>query len=217
MELYLDLYSQPCRSVFLFAKLAGIPFEFKHVDLAAGQQLGEEFGKISSVRRVPVMKDGDFVLTESVAILKYLAQKHASTLADHWYPADLRLRARVNEYLSWQHANLRGHGSKVFLLRALYPLMAGSEAPKEKMDVAVEDLQQSLSLLESYFLRDKPFIVGEQISMADLVAIVEIMQPVATGHDAFKGHPKLVAWRDRVKKEVGPKLFDEAHEVILNV
>lgn len=37
MELYLDLYSQPCRSVFLFAKLAGIPFEFKHVDLAAGK------------------------------------------------------------------------------------------------------------------------------------------------------------------------------------
>lgn len=58
--------------------------------------------------------------------------------------------------------------------------MAGSEAPKEKMDVAVEDLQQSLSLLESYFLRDKPFIVGEQISMADLVAIVEIMQVKVT-------------------------------------
>lgn len=37
MELYLDLHSQPCRSVFLFAKLAGIPFEFKHVDLLAGK------------------------------------------------------------------------------------------------------------------------------------------------------------------------------------
>lgn len=36
MELYLDLLSQPCRSVFLFAKVAGIDFEFKHVDLAAG-------------------------------------------------------------------------------------------------------------------------------------------------------------------------------------
>lgn len=37
MELYLDLHSQPCRSVYLFAKLAGIPFEFKHVDLSAGK------------------------------------------------------------------------------------------------------------------------------------------------------------------------------------
>lgn len=30
----------------------------------AGQQYGEEFGKVSMMRKVPVMKDGDFVLTE---------------------------------------------------------------------------------------------------------------------------------------------------------
>ncbi len=36
MELYLDLLSQPCRSVYLLAKVAGIPFEFKQVDLLAG-------------------------------------------------------------------------------------------------------------------------------------------------------------------------------------
>lgn len=36
MELYLDLHSQPCRSVFLFAKAVGIPFEYKFVDLATG-------------------------------------------------------------------------------------------------------------------------------------------------------------------------------------
>lgn len=36
MELYLDLRSQPCRSVFLFARAVGIPFEFKLVDLSKG-------------------------------------------------------------------------------------------------------------------------------------------------------------------------------------
>lgn len=33
----------------------------------------------------------------------------------------------------------------------------------------------------------------------------------------FEGHPKLSAWRDRVKKEIGEKLFDEAHELVLNM
>nr|XP_046241813.1 glutathione S-transferase theta-3-like [Scatophagus argus] len=217
MELYLDLHSQPCRSVFLFAKVNGIPFELKFVDLTAGQQYSEEFGKISIIRKIPVMKDGSFILTESVAILKYMVQKYSSSVADHWYPADLQQRARVNEYLSWQHMNLRSHGSKVFLLRTLFPIIMGSEAPKEKMDAAIEDLNQSLNLLEEKFLQNKPFIVGDKISLADLVAVVEIMQPVGSGLDVFEGRPKLGAWRGRVKKELGEKLFDEAHEVTMKV
>nr|ABY83769.1 glutathione S-transferase theta [Channa punctata] len=217
MELYLDLISQPCRSVLLFAKVVGVPFDFKAVDLSEGQHYSEEFGKISMLRKVPVLKDGSFILTESVAILKYIAQKYSSSVADHWYPAGLEQRARVNEYLAWQHTNLRLHGSKVFLLRSVFPIIMGAEAPKDKMDAAVEDLKQSLNLLEEKFQQNRSFIAGDKISLADLVAIVEIMQPVGTGLDVFEGRPKLIAWRERVKKALGEKLFDEAHEAIVNV
>lgn len=217
MELYLDLRSQPCRSVLLFAKVNGIPFEFKQVELIAGEQKSEAFGKITMIRKVPVMKDGDFILTESVAILKYLAQKYSSKVADHWFPADLQKQARVNEYLAWQHTNLRAFGSKVFLLRAMFPLAMGTEVPKPQMDAAMKELNESLDLLEEKFLQSKPFIVSDKISVADLVAIVEIMQPLGSGLDVFKDRPKLSAWRDRVKKEVGVKLFDETHDQIINL
>ncbi|CAN9512645.1 unnamed protein product [Ophioblennius macclurei] len=215
MELYLDLLSQPCRSVYILAKVLKIPFDFKRVDLTAGQQFGEDFGKVSMIRKVPVLKEGDFVLTESVAILQYLAQKHKA--ADHWYPADLQRRARVQEYLSWQHTALRAHGSKVFILKSLCPAILGSEAPQEKMDDAMKELKQSLDLLENFFLHNRPFIAGDKISVADLVAIVEIMQPVGGGVDVFAERPKLSAWRDAVKQAIGEKLFAEAHEGIQGV
>ncbi|XP_008285263.1 glutathione S-transferase theta-1a isoform X1 [Stegastes partitus] len=213
MELYVDLLSQPCRSVYMFAKALKIPFELKLVDLSAGQQYSDDFGKLSVVKKVPVLKDGDFVLTESTAILMYLAKKHS--VADHWYPADLQQRARVHEYLSWQHLNLRSHASKVFLLMVFYPVIVDGKAPKEKMDAALEELKQSLDLLEQKFLQDKPFIIGNEVSIADLVALVEISQPTGAGVKVFEGRPKLEAWRDRVKKEVGEKLVDEANESLM--
>ncbi|XP_039628053.1 glutathione S-transferase theta-3-like [Polypterus senegalus] len=214
LELYLDLLSQPCRSVYIFAKANSIQFDFKKVSLAEGQQYGEEFSKINLLRKVPAMKDGDFTLAESIAILLYLCRKYQTP--DHWYPEDPLKRARVDEYLSWQHSAMRAHAAKIFWFRLMIPFITGEDVPTAKMDSAMEDLNNTLQLFEDKFLQDNPFIVGDEISLADVVAIVEIMQPLGSCLDVFEGRPKLAAWRDRVKDKIGPKLFDEAHKDILN-
>ncbi|XP_027569979.1 glutathione S-transferase theta-1-like isoform X2 [Pipra filicauda] len=215
LELYLDLLSQPCRALYIFARSNNIPFEFKRVQLMKGQHRTEEFRKVNVLMKVPALRDGSFTLAESIAILLYLAQKFKTP--DHWYPSDLQKRARVDEYLSWQHANIRAKGSKVFLSKVLLPILTGQPLSAEKLEFLIEDLNVVLKQFEEKFLQDKPFIAGSEISLADLVALVELMQPVGAGYNLFEERPKLAEWRRRVEEAVGKELFQEAHEGIMNI
>jgi glutathione S-transferase len=71
-----------------------------------------------------------------------------------------------------------------------------------------------LKMMETAFLRDNQFLCGNEISIADLMAICELMQPIVCGEDVYKGHPKLAAWHERVKAKLQPE-FDSAHEAIM--
>ncbi|KAJ7309732.1 hypothetical protein JRQ81_007795 [Phrynocephalus forsythii] len=163
-----------------------------------GQLFSEEFNKVNILRKVPVLKDGDFTLEESTAILLYLTRKYNTP--SHWYPPDMKKRARVDEYLAWQHTNIRTTASKILWLKVVIPLFLGQQVPQEKVQDAIEDLNLSLQKLEEKFLQDKPFLIGNEVSLADLVAVVELMQE----------------WRKRVEVTLGKELFLEAHARILN-
>lgn len=58
----------------------------------------------------------------------------------------------------------------------MIPKILGVDVPKDKLDAALEELNGSLKLIEEKFLQDRSFIAGMHISLADLVAIVEVMQ-----------------------------------------
>ncbi|XP_044143537.1 glutathione S-transferase theta-1-like [Bufo gargarizans] len=214
LELYLDLFSQPCRSVYLFAKANKIPFKHHEMKLFEGDHLSEEFKKINPFHKVPVLKDGDFTLVESTAILRYLVQK--CNTPDHWYPSNLQKRARVDEYLAWQHTNTRPHGCRVFWVKCMTPAIMGHEAAPETLDYVLSEFKDILTQLEEKFLHGRPFLAGDEISLADLVAIVEIMQVIASGVPIFEERPTLEAWKQRVEDALGSELFREAHEDILN-
>ena len=65
----------------------------------------EDFAKINPFQTVPVIEHNGHNIIESVAILRYLTSTHK--VDDHWYPNEPLAQARVDEYLSWQHANTR--------------------------------------------------------------------------------------------------------------
>uniref|UniRef100_A0A8C5LJB7 Glutathione transferase n=1 Tax=Leptobrachium leishanense TaxID=445787 RepID=A0A8C5LJB7_9ANUR len=200
LELYLDLLSQPCRAVYIFAKLNEIPFSFHKVNLFKGEHLTGVFARINSLLNVPVLKDGNFKVTESNSMLLYMVRKYKTP--DHWYPSDIQKCSRVDEYLAWHSARL--------------PLLGTSTTP-EKVHHVLAEFDIILTQIEKLFLKDHLFLAGDEISLADLIAVVEIMQVVASGVNVFEDRPKLGAWKERVEEAVGSDLFREAHESILNI
>ncbi|XP_058512565.1 glutathione S-transferase theta-1 [Ochotona princeps] len=213
LELYLDLLSQPCRAIYIFAKKNCIPFQLHTVELRQGQHLSDAFARVNPLKKVPAMKDGDFTLVESVAILLYLARKYK--VPDHWYPQDLQAQARVDEYLAWQHTTLRRSCLRALWHKVMFPVFLGEPVSPELLAATLADLDVNLQVLEDNFLQNKAFLAGPQISLADLVAITELMHPVGAGCQVFESRPKLAAWRRRVEAAVGEDLFREANEVIL--
>jgi len=85
--------------------------------------------------------------------------------------------------------------------------------PVDKVQLAFfrDILEKSLNQMENIFLADQPYLCGPDISIADLLGICELMQPVIVGHDVFANRPKLEAWAARVKDRLYPH-FDEAHK-----
>ncbi|KAM6166081.1 glutathione S-transferase theta-3-like [Erethizon dorsatum] len=213
LELYLDLLSQPCRAVYIFAKRNGIPFQLRTVELFKGQHYTDSFAQVNPLRKVPALKDGDFTLAESVAILLYLCRKYKTP--DHWYPQDLQARARVDEFLSWQHTALRSCCTRAMWQKMMFPVVLRQLVPQETLSSTLAELDSCLQLLEDKFLRGQDFLTGPQISVSDLVAITELMHPVSAGCRVFESRPKLAAWRQRVEAVVGEDLFQEAHAVVL--
>ncbi|MBN3304261.1 glutathione S-transferase theta-2 [Amia ocellicauda] len=211
LEVYLDLLSQPCRAVSIFLKHTQIPHTVRYVAIRKGENRTPEFSQLNPMQKVPVMVDNGFVLTESDAILKYLANSY--DVAEHWYPRDPERRARVDEYTTWHQTNTRPHAAKVFILEVLMPRMTGQAADPLKLQRALTDLDGTLEKLESMFLKRQPFLCGDDITLADLLAVCELMQPLGSGRDVLRDRPKLLTWRSRVQSAL-KNTFDDAHAVL---
>lgn len=97
LTLYYAAGSPLARAILLLARYMPLDIELKHVDLMAGEQRNEECTNLNPLQKVPILIDGDFVLTESRAILAYLVntRKPGSDL----YPIDPKKRAIVDQRL----------------------------------------------------------------------------------------------------------------------
>jgi len=165
MEAMMRLYEfGPTRSIRARWTLQelGVEFEPITVNLVAGEHRRPEFLKINPAGKLPVLVDGDLVLTESVAIVLYLAEKYPEK---GMLPADLTGRAQVNRWLLFAATELEQPLWRISRHTALYP-----EDKRLPGDVALarQEFKEMAAVLEKH-LQGRQFVVGERATVADFV------------------------------------------------
>lgn len=207
MKLYHHPISTTSRPIMLFAAESGITLDMQVVDLFTGEHVQPPYAALNPSRLVPTLQDGDFVLTENSAILKYLADKVDSPA----YPKDLKQRARVNERMDWTNTQLC-----LDLVYALvYPQIfdthkrRSEEAQAATLQRGKERAQVWLKVLDENFLgAGSNFLCGDRITIADYHAAPYVALAEVIGSD-LAAYPNLRHWLDRMKSlKSWPQVFE---------
>jgi glutathione S-transferase len=199
MDLYVFRPSSSSRAVLAFCEAAGVRITIKDVDISRGEHHRPAFSTLNPSRLVPVLDDDGFVLTQSSAIVRYLATKAQSPL----YPEDARVRARVDELLAWFEADF----AKDYIYQFVYPQIlaqharGSDEATRRTVEWGRDKSRAWLSVLDGHFLAGgKRWLVGDGLTLADLfgASIISLGELVGC---VFEGFPNVRRWYDNVTNQ----------------
>ncbi len=178
---------------------SGLPYQVKKLNFQAGDTKTPEYLKLNPTGRVPTIVDsepkggdakgGPFVLTQSVAIMQYCADK-----SGRLYGADPLSRARVNEWLMFQATDLSPGMGFAFLL---------ADRSEPKMPAARPVIKDRIVGLYKFMddrLATNKWLAGETFSLADILAF-----PMAETfeHEKFAEFRHITRWRRDVASRPG--------------
>jgi glutathione S-transferase len=150
-----------------------VPYHFVQLDMEAGEHRKPEFLALNPIGKVPVLQDGDFALSESGAILLYLAQKY-----DPSFPTTPEQQAELYQWVLFANATL---GPGVF-----------GEAEREGEAPKILGPLSDLLLHQTYML-GKSFTVAD-VAVGAVLAYIPVMMPQFD----LSAYPGVVAYIQRL-------------------
>ena len=157
----LKLYSFPLSGHAHRAELAlsllGIDADIHNLDLATGEQRSDWFKALNPAGKVPVLVDGDIVISESTAILTYLAAKFDK--GGNWIPQDAAGAAEVEQWFAVASAGLATGPARARLITVF--------GAKYDQAETIKDAHAFLAYLNDR-LEGRKFLLGAHASFADV-------------------------------------------------
>jgi glutathione S-transferase len=171
MKLYYNPLSPNVRRVRLTAAVLGIELEEKKLDFAKGEHKNPEYLALNANGAVPTLVDGDFVLTESRAIMQYLASKKPES---GLLPRDEAARADVTRWQFWDAAHFSPQMGTLGFEKAFKAMMGLGEPDLGKIQEALANIRRFAAVLNKR-LEGKQYIVGNALTLADLTIASSLM------------------------------------------
>jgi glutathione S-transferase len=196
MKLYHHPLSGHAHRARLFLSLLGIEHELVQVDLATREHKQEQFLKLNPFGQVPVLDDGGTIVSDSNAILVYLAKKTGRT---DWLPEDPEGAAAVQRWLSVAAGQI-AHGPAQARLINVF------KAPYRPEEV-IPRSHAILALIEAA-LEGRSFIVAERPTIAD-VALYSYVARAPEGDVDLQPYANIRTWLERIEALQGFVQFDK--------
>src|SRR3569833_3269694 len=157
MIVYGSSLSPYVRKVLAFAAEKGIELDLQPTGLP---QFSEDFLEASPFRKMPALRDGDYTLADSSAIIHYLEAGHPDPVL---IPADPKLRGKTIWFDEFADTILVACGAKIFFNRIVAPRFFGRPCDEDAVEQAeLNDLPPILDYLEKVVPSDEGYLVGKQ-------------------------------------------------------
>jgi len=193
-EIYYHPLSFPSLGPVFMAEAAGIDYTARLVDLTTGEQSSPEYLAINPYGKVPALKEGDFTMAESAAMMRYLARSNNSAL----YPSEAKAQARCDQWMDYVNHHIRTNIGKVHFNRTL-AAMLGAETDEKSLADGLQFLSNNFPAIESC-LSQQPYLCGNEMTLAD-IALVAALEPIDMSKIDISEYPTLTKWLAQRRSE----------------
>ena len=163
MILYGSSLSPFVRKVLAFAAEKGIDLDLQSTGFP---EFSREFLEASPFRKMPALRDGDYTLADSSAIIHYIEAQYPEPPL---IPADPKLRGKVIWYEEFADTVLMACAGKIFFNRVVGPRFIGRPCDEEVVRAAeLSELPPILDYLEGQVPGDDDYLVGGRLTIADI-------------------------------------------------
>jgi glutathione S-transferase len=211
ITIYGSSLSPYVRKVLAFAAEKGIEVELQPTGFP---DRSADFCEASPFNKMPAMRDGDYCLPDSTAIVHYLEAKHPEPAL---IPKDPKLLGRTIWFEEFADTIMIACAGKMFFNRIVAPKFLGREGDMAVADAAERDeLPPIFDYLERMMPESEGYLVGNRLTLADIAVASPFanFRHMKTELDPAR-HPRTIAYAQRILDRPSFKPWVERETAIL--